>query len=102
MLGVLTRFLKVNIPQSPCSFKSETIYRYLSISISVNRNNKIRHVLGMYTLIRKEVNYRSFTTSLTCFKNCFSVYDQLWLMQENRFNIFSRIRLHCKLVPVQY
>ena len=38
----------------------------MTISILVDRNNKIRHVLGMGVLIRKEINYGSFTTSLVC------------------------------------
>ena len=57
----------------PCSLSKPS--SYLSISIIVDRNNKIRHVLGMRALIRKEL--WSFTTSLTCFENCFSVYDRL-------------------------
>ena len=38
--------------RSPCTFKSKTP-SYLSISITVDGNNKIRCVLGMRALIRK-------------------------------------------------
>ena len=40
--------------RSPCSFNSKTP-SYLTISIIVDRNNNIRHVLGMRALIRKEL-----------------------------------------------
>ena len=51
---------------------------------------KIRHVLGMCALIRKELC--SFTTSLTCFENCFSVYDRLRsYLQCYKFDQFMNI-----------
>ena len=73
--------------RSPCSFKSKH-------HTCLSRLSYIKTKFAMFSecvrLFAK--SYGSFTTSLTCFENCFSVYDRLTpYLQHCKFDQFRNI-----------